>query len=151
MSSLKQRLHDDLTAAMKAHDELRTATLRMTLAAITTEEVAGKQARELSDDEVVKVVGRELKKRRESAQLYDDAGRGELAARERDEAGVLEAYLPQQLSDAELAGLVAAAIADSGAEGPQAMGVVMKLVGPRVAGRADGARVAAEVRRQLAQ
>lgn len=150
MSGLKQRLHDDLTAAMKAHDELRTATLRMTLTAVTNEEVSGKQARELSDDEVVTVLAREAKKRREAAEAYDGAGRAELAERERAEGGVLDEYLPAQLSDAELAEIVAAAVAEAGASGPQAMGQVMKLVQPRVAGRAEGGRVAAEVRRRLA-
>jgi uncharacterized protein YqeY len=151
MSSLKQRLHDDLTAAMRAHDELRTATLRLTLTAITNEEVAGKQARELSDDDVLKLLAREAKKRRESAEAYDAAQRPELAERERAELGVLEAYLPAQLSDQELASLVAAAVEESGASGRQAMGQVMKLVSPRVAGRADGSRVAAEVRKQLGE
>ena len=147
--SLKQRLHDDLTTAIKARDTLRTATLRMALAAVSNEEVAGKAARTLSDDEVVAVLGREAKKRRESAEAFDSAGRTELADRERGEQAVLEEYLPAQLADDELATLVAQAIAETGADGPKAMGQVMKAVGPKVAGRAEGARVAAEVRRQL--
>ena len=151
MPELKARLHDDLNAAMKARDELTTATLRMALTAITTEEVAGKSARQLSDDEVVKVLAREAKKRREAAEAFASAGRAELAERERAEGRVLDAYLPAQLGEAALAELVRAAIAESGASAPNQMGVVMKLVQPRVAGRADGKRVSDEVRRQLAQ
>lgn len=149
MAELKARLHADLNTAMKARDELTTATLRMTLAAVTTEEVAGKQARELTDDEVQRVLTREAKKRRESAEAFDGAGRTELADRERAEGEVLARYLPAQLSDDELVELVAAAVAESGASGPQGMGSVMKLVQPRIAGRADGKRVSSEVRRQL--
>lgn len=147
---LKEQLRDEMTTAMKARDELRTATLRMVLTAVTNEEVSGKSARTLSDDEVVKVIAREAKKRRESAEAFDGAGRIELADRERAEYSVLEAYLPAQLSDDDLAGLVREAIATSGASGPQAMGQVMKVVQPKVAGRAEGGRIAAEVRRQLA-
>ncbi|HET7529620.1 MAG TPA: GatB/YqeY domain-containing protein [Mycobacteriales bacterium] len=147
---LKERLHADLTTAMKARDELTSATLRMALTAITNEEVAGKQARQLSDDEVVKVLGREAKKRREAAEAFAGAGRDELAARERAEGEVLAGYLPAQLDDDELAALVRAAVEETGASGPQAMGQVMKAVQPKVAGRAEGGRVAAEVRRQLA-
>jgi uncharacterized protein YqeY len=150
MPELKARLQADLTTAMKARDELTTATLRMALTAVTTEEVAGKSARELSDDEVLKVLGREAKKRRESAEAYDAAGRAELAARERAEGEVIDRYLPAQLDDAELAELVRAAIAEAGADSAQQLGTVMKLVQPRVAGRADGRRVSDEVRRQLA-
>lgn len=149
MPELKARLHADLTAAMKARDELTTATLRMSLTAITNEEVAGKTARELSDDEVLKVLGREAKKRRESAEAYDAAGRSALADRERAEGTVLDAYLPAQLGPEDLAELVRDAIAESGASTPQQMGAVMKLAQPKVAGRADGKRVSDEVRRQL--
>ena len=149
MSDLKSRLQSDLTTALKAHDELRLATVRMTLAAVRSEEVAGKQARELSDEDVIKVITREAKKRRESAEAYAAAGRPELAERERAEGAVLEDYLPTQLSDDELADLVRAAVAESGADGPRAMGAVMKLVQPTVAGRADGRRVSDEVKRQL--
>lgn len=150
MPSLKACLHDDLTTAMKARDELTTATLRMALTAITTEEVAGKSARELSDEEVLRVLTREAKKRVEAAEAFDDAKRRELAERERAEGAVLERYLPAQLDDTELAELVRVAVAESGAQGPGQMGVVMKIVQPRVAGRADGKRVSTEVRRQLA-
>jgi uncharacterized protein YqeY len=147
--AVKEQLRTDLTTAMKARDELTASTLRMVLTAITNEEVAGKQARELSDDEVLKVIAREGKKRRESIEAYTSAGREELADRERAEASVIDRYLPAQLSDAELAELVAAAIAESGADSPKAMGQVMKVLTPTIAGRADGGRVAAEVRRQL--
>lgn len=147
--ALKERLQSDLTTAMKARDELRAATLRMALTAITNEEVAGKQARVLTDDEVLTVLTREAKKRREAAEAFDDAGRAELATRERAEGEVLAGYLPAQLTDDELAELVRAAIAETGADNPKAMGQVMKVVQPQVTGRAEGGRVAAEVRRQL--
>ena len=149
MAALKDQLRADLTSAIKGRDELRASTLRMALTAVSTEEVAGATARELSDDEVLAVLRREAKKRREAAEAYDGAGRNELADRERAELSVLTAYLPAQLDDEQLRALVGAALAESGASGPRAMGAVMKLVGPRVGGRADGARVAAEVRRQL--
>jgi len=147
--TLKERLRADLTTAMKSRDELRAATIRMVLTAITTEEVAGKKARELSDDDVIKVLSREAKKRREAHEAYRAAGRAELAERESAEQQVIDGYLPEQLSADEIAELVKAAIEQTGAEGPQAMGQVMKVVQPQVAGRADGAAVAAEVRRQL--
>jgi hypothetical protein len=149
MPALKARLQSDLNQAMKSRDELRTATLRMTLAAITTEEVAGAAARELSDDEVQRVITRETRKRREAADAFDQGGRAELADRERAEGAVLEGYLPNQLDDMELADLVQAAVVEAGATEPRELGAVMKLVQPRVAGRADGRRVSDEVRRQL--
>jgi uncharacterized protein YqeY len=148
--TLKQRLHDDLTAAIKARDAVRTSTLRMALSAVTTEEVSGAAARELGDEEVVRVLTREAKKRREAAEAFTSGGRPELAERERAEGGVLEGYLPAQLGDEELAAVVGRAIAETGASGPKAMGAVMKAVTSTVAGRAEGGRVAAEVRRQLA-
>jgi hypothetical protein len=149
MAELKERLRTDLSAAMRARDQVRMRTLRSALTAITNEEVAGQSARELSDDEVMKVLTREAKKRREAAEAFGSAGRGEQAAAERAEGEVLAGYLPAQLSDAELGDLVAAAIAAAGASGMSAMGPVMKAVTPQVAGRAEGARVAAEVRKQL--
>lgn len=149
MSDLKARLHADLTTAMKARDELRTATLRMVLTAVKTEEVSGGEARELDDAAVLKVLAREGKKRRESAEAYTNAGRAELADREVAEGRVIDEYLPAQLSDSELGALVAAAVAESGATSPQQMGAVMKLVTPKVAGRAEGGRVAAAVRQAL--
>lgn len=148
--SLKDTLHSDLTDAMRAQDDVRRATLRMALTAITNEEVAGKVARELSDDEVLKVLARELKKRKEAATAFSDAGHPDRAAAELAEAAVLEGYLPAQLDDDALRALVTATVAELGASGPQAMGQVMKAVQPKIAGRADGARVAAEVKRQLA-
>ena len=150
MSALKQRLQDDLTVAMKARDELRTATLRMALSALTNEEVAGKQQRELSDAEVEGVLRREVKKRAEAAEAFASGGRAESAERERAESDVLSAYLPANLSDDELTALVDAAVAETGATAPNQMGQVMKVLTPRVAGRADGAKVAAAVRARLA-
>jgi uncharacterized protein YqeY len=151
MSELKDRLRTDLTAAMKARDELRASTLRMALTAITNAEVAGKQARELSDDDVIGVVASEAKKRREAAEAFEDAGRAESAAKERAEAEVLADYLPEQLSEEEIRALVAATIDQLGVagEGMKAMGRVMGTLQPQVKGRADGAVVSAEVRRQL--
>ena len=149
MAALKDRLRGDLTAAMKARDEVRVRTLRMTLTAVATEEVAGASARELSDGDVLKILTREAKRRREAAEAFAVAGRAEQAAAERAEGEILAGYLPAQLSAAELGALVTAAITETGASGPGAMGQVMKAVTPQVAGRADGARVAAEVRRQL--
>jgi uncharacterized protein len=149
MPELKARLHADLNAAMKARDEVTTATLRMALTAITNAEVAGKQARELSDDEVVTVLGHEAKKRREAAEAYNAAGRAELAGRERAEGEVIDRYLPQQLDDAEVAELVRTAIAEAGATSARDLGAVMKILKPQTAGRADGRRVSEEVRRQL--
>jgi uncharacterized protein len=146
---LKDRLRADLTTAMKARDELRTATLRMVLAAVSAEEVSGMEARELTDDEVQAVLRREAKKRREAAEAFGSAGRTDQAARERAEGDVLADYLPAQLDDADLAAMVADVITRTGASGGKDMGKVMGAVQGAVAGRADGARVAAEVRRQL--
>ena len=150
MGELKDRLKQDLTTSMKARDELRTATLRMVLTALGNEEVAGKAARTLSADEELKVVTREAKKRREAAEAFRSGGAQDRAARELAEEEVLAAYLPAQLSDDELAALVAEALAETGASGPQAMGQVMKAVNPKVAGRAEGGRVAAAVKAALA-
>lgn len=149
MAELKERLRADLNAAMRARDQVRLRTLRMALTSITNEEVAGPAARDLTDDEIVKVLTREARKRREAAEAFSAAGRDGQAAAERAEGEVLAGYLPAQLSDDELVALVAAAIAETGASGLPGMGLVMKTVTPRVAGRADGARVAAEVRRRL--
>jgi len=149
VSELKDRLQADLTSAMRARDELATATLRMALAAVTTEEVAGSTARELSDDEVLRVLGREAKKRSEAAEAFQAGGRPELADRERAEGAVLDRYLPTQLDDAEVAELVRAAIAETGATDVRQMGAVMRAAQARAAGRADGKRLSTEVRRQL--
>ncbi|MFD8257705.1 GatB/YqeY domain-containing protein [Streptomyces griseoluteus] len=151
-TTLKSKLHDDLNAAIRERDELRSATLRLTLAAITKEEVAGKEKRELSDDEVLKVITKEAKKRREAADAFAQGGRPEQAEREKAEGELLATYLPKQLSDDELTTIVAQAVEEAkagGAEGPRAMGAVMKIVNPKVAGRADGGRVAAIVKQQL--
>jgi uncharacterized protein len=149
MAELKERLRTDLNDAMRARDQVRLRTLRMALTSITNEEVSGASARELTDDEVLRVLTREAKKRREAAEAFGAAGREEQAAAERAEGDVLAGYLPAQLDDEELAALVAAAIEQTGAAGPSGIGQVMKAVTPKVAGRAEGGRVAAEVRRQL--
>ena len=149
MAELKDRLRADLNDAMRARDQVRMRTLRMALTSITNEEVAGASARDLSDEEIVKILTREARKRREAAEAFGAAGRSEQAAAERAEGDVLADYLTAQLGDDQLAELVTAAIAEIGATGMKSMGQVMKTVTPRGAGRADGARVAAEVRRQL--
>ncbi|MET7692675.1 GatB/YqeY domain-containing protein [Streptomyces sp. NPDC005483] len=153
MTTLKSKLQVDLNAAIKGRDELRSSTLRMTLAAITNEEVAGKEKRELSDAEVLKVITKEAKKRREAADAFAQGGRAESAEREKAEGEVLAEYLPKQLSDEELKDIVAQAVEEAkaaGAEGPRAMGAVMKIVNPKVAGLAEGGRVAAAVKKLLA-
>ncbi|RKT52092.1 GatB/YqeY domain-containing protein [Saccharothrix australiensis] len=155
MAELKARLQADLTTAIKNRETVRAGALRMALAAITTEEVSGKSARELSDDEVLKVITREVKKRREAAEAFAGAGRAEQAELERSESAVLEGYLPAQLDDAELAALVDAAVAEVAAQlgeqpGQRQMGQVMKAVNAKVAGRAEGGRVAAAVKAKLA-
>jgi uncharacterized protein len=154
MAELKEQLRNDLTAALKARDNVTVATLRMALAAVTNEEVAGKAAKELSDDDVRRVLGKELKKRKEAAEAFDGAGRAEQAATERAEAAVLSSYLPAELSDAELESLVDEVLGEVAgqlgeAPGPKQMGQVMKAANARVAGRADGGRVAAVVRSKL--
>jgi len=154
MAELKALLRSDLTQAMKARDKLRTATLRMLLAAIQTEEVSGKQARDLSDEEIVKVLTKESRKRAESAEIYTQNGRGELAANERAEARVIDEYLPTPLTDAELADVADTAIAEVAetlGERPtmKQMGLVMKTATAIAAGKADGARLSAAVKERL--
>ncbi|WP_286930822.1 MULTISPECIES: GatB/YqeY domain-containing protein [Aeromicrobium] len=151
MSALKDQLRDDLNTALKARDALRTSVIRMVLAAITNAEVAGKEARELTDDDVLTVLSSEAKKRRESATAFDEGNRPELADKERAEAAILAEYLPEPLSDEEISALVAGVIEQTGAagEGMKAMGKVMGAVTAQTKGRADGGAVAAEVRRQL--
>jgi uncharacterized protein len=151
VSQLKDRLRTDLTAAIKARDGVRSSTLRMALTAITNAEVAGKEARELTDEDVLAVLTGEGKKRREAAEAFDQAGRAEQAAKERAEFEVLSDYLPEQLTDEEISSLVSEAIESTGAraEGMRAMGKVMGALQPAVKGRADGGAVAAEVRKQL--
>jgi uncharacterized protein YqeY len=153
MPSLTERLRADLTSAMKQRDEVRTAALRMALTALSTEQASGSVHRELSDDEVVTVLTRESKKRREAAEAFAAAGRAASAERERAEQAVLAAYLPAALSDTELDDLVQQAVTDAaatGATGPAAMGAVMKRLQPAVRGRADGAEVARRVKAALA-
>jgi uncharacterized protein YqeY len=151
MSALKDRLRSDLTAAMKARDALRAGTLRMVLTAVTNAEVAGKQARELSDDDVLGVLTSEAKKRREAAEAFDAGHRPELAQKERDEAAVLAEYLPEQLTADEVRALVESTIEQLGVagDGMKAMGRVMGALQPQVKGRADGGVVAAEVKKAL--
>jgi uncharacterized protein YqeY len=149
MAGLKEQLQANLTAAIKSRDEVTSATLRMVLAAITTEEVSGKQARELTDEDVVTVLSREAKKRREASDAYIDAGRMELAEREQAELAVLVTYLPEQLDEAEILAIVNQAVAQVDATGPAAIGAVMKIVQPQVKGRADGGQVAALVKAAL--
>ncbi len=148
--SLKETVQSDLHDAIRARDQVRAGTLRMALSAITTEEVSGDQARVLTDDEVLKVLAKEAKKRKEASSAYAGAQRPELAEREDAELAVLEGYLPAQLDDAELGRLVAEAVQETGATGMPQMGQVMKAAQVEVAGRADGGRVAAVVRQVLA-
>ncbi|MEU4156002.1 GatB/YqeY domain-containing protein [Actinoplanes sp. NPDC026670] len=150
MGTLKDRLNEDLHTAMKARDELITSTLRMALSAVRTAEVAGDEARELSDDEVLAVLTKEAKKRREAATAFAGAGRADQAAKETAEGEVLDRYLPKQLTDAEIAEIVTQALTAGGFSGKAQMGPAMKAAQAAVAGRAEGGRVAAEVRRQLA-
>jgi len=151
VGALKAQLQADMRAAMKARDELATSTLRMALSAIRNAEVAGAEARELTDDQVIGVLTKEAKKRREAADAFAAAGRAESAEKERAEGEVLARYLPVQLSDDDVAAIVAGALAEGGFTGPAQMGPAMKAAQAAVAGRAEGARVAAEVRKQLAQ
>jgi uncharacterized protein YqeY len=149
MGTLKDRLNDDLRTAMKGREELTTSTLRLALAAVRNAEVSGTAARDLSDDEVLAVLSKEAKKRREAATAFADAGRTDQAAKENAEGEILDRYLPKQLSDAEIADLVAGALQAGGFSGKAQMGPAMKAAQAAVAGRAEGGRVAAEVRRQL--
>lgn len=150
MSTLKQQLQADLTDAMRARDQVRAGSLRMALTAVTNEEVAGKEHRDLTDDDVLKVLTKEAKKRREASVAYTGAGRPELAAKEDAELAVLETYLPQQLSDDDLIAIVREAVSTSGASGMAQMGLAMKAANAAVAGQAEGGRVAAIVRQVLA-
>jgi uncharacterized protein YqeY len=151
MSDLKARLRDDLTTSIKARDALRSSTLRMVLSAVTKEEVAGKEARELTDEDVLAVLTSESKKRREAAEAFEGAGRTEQATKERAEAGIIADYLPEQLGEDEIAALVTATIDELGVreDGLRAMGRVMGALQPKTKGRADGGVVAAAVRSQL--
>jgi uncharacterized protein YqeY len=149
MSTLKTRLESDLRTSMKAREELVTSTLRMALTAVRAAEVSGTAARELSDDEVLAVLTKEAKKRREAATAFADAGRTDSAAKERAEEKILAAYLPTPLSDEELRDIVSGALSAAGITDKAKLGPAMKAAQAAVAGRAEGGRVAAEVRRQL--
>ncbi len=153
MGSLKERLREDLTAAMRARDEVAKSTLRSVLTAITKAEVAGKQQTTLTDDQVIGVIRSELGKRKEAAEIYDKAGRDELAARERSEIKLLSPYLPAELSDDDLGAIVAEEVLtarENGVEGPRAMGAVIKAVRERVGVHAEGSRIARAVKAALA-
>ena len=147
--ALKEKLQNDLTEAMRARDEVRSSTIRMVLTAIKNEEVSGKEARDLSDAEVINVLSREAKKRREAAEAFEQAGANDRAANEKAEGVIIAEYLPAQLSEAELKDLIASAIAETGATGPQQMGLVMKSIQPKIAGRADGGIVSSLVKAAL--
>jgi uncharacterized protein YqeY len=147
--ALKEKLQNDLTEAMRARDEVRSSTIRMVLTAIKNEEVAGKEVRDLSDAEVITVLSREAKKRREAAEAFEQAGANDRAANEKAEGVIIAQYLPAQLSEAELKDLIASAIAETGATGPQQMGLVMKSIQPKIAGRADGGIVSSLVKAAL--
>ena len=147
--ALKEKLQNDLTEAMRARDEVRSSTIRMVLTAIKNEEVSGKEARDLSDAEVITVLSREAKKRREAAEAFEQAGASDRATNEKAEGAIIAEYLPAQLSESEIKELIAVAIAESGATGPQQMGQVMKLIQPKIAGRADGGIVSSLVKAAL--
>jgi len=147
--SIKETLQKNLTEAIRSRDEITSGTIRMVLSAITNEEVAGKEARVLSDDEVITVLTREAKKRREAAEAFETAGRTDKAALEKSEGEVIAKYLPAQLSEAEVATIIAEAIAATGASGPGDMGKVMGAVKPKIAGKADGGVVSALVKAAL--
>ena len=147
--ALKEKLQNDLTEAMRARDEVRSSTIRMVLTAIKNEEVSGKEARDLSDAEVITVLSREAKKRREAAEAFEQAGASDRAANEKAEGVIIAEYLPAQLSESEIKEMIAAAITETGATGPQQMGQVMKLIQPKIAGRADGGIVSSLVKAAL--
>ena len=147
--SIKEQLKKDLTEAIRGRDEITSGTIRMVLTAITNEEVAGKEARVLSDEEVITVLSREGKKRREASEAFENAGRADKAALEKSEGEVIAKYLPAQLSEADIAAIIADAIASTGAQDPGDMGKVMGAVKPKIAGKADGGLVSALVKAAL--
>ena len=147
--ALKEKLQNDLTEAMRARDEVRSSTIRMVLTAIKNEEVSGKEARNLSDAEVISVLSREAKKRREAAEAFEQAGAKDRADNEKAEGVIIAGYLPEQLSEAELKEMIASAIKETGATGPQQMGLVMKSIQTEIAGRADGGTVSSLVKAAL--
>jgi uncharacterized protein YqeY len=146
---LKEKLQSDLTDAIRSQDAVKSGTIRMLLAAITNEEVAGKSAKVLSDAEVITVLSREAKKRREAVEAYTTAKRDDLANKEKEEAAVIALYLPEQLSEAAIKKLIADAIAETNASGPAGMGLVMKVLQPKIAGKADGGVVSSLVKAAL--
>ena len=148
---LKEKLQSDLTDAIRSKDGVKSGTIRMLLAAITNEEVAGKSAKVLSDAEVITVLSREAKKRREAVEAYTNARRDDLANKEKEEAAVIALYLPEQLSEADIKKLIADAIAETNASGPAGMGLVMKVLQPKIAGKADGGLVSTLVKAALSQ
>ncbi len=148
---LKEKLQADLTNAIRSRNEVVSGTVRMLLAAITNEEVAGKAAKVLTDAEIITVLSREAKKRREAVEAYTQAKRDDLASKEKAEAAVIANYLPEQLSEDEIKKLIQAAIAETGAAGPAGMGLVMKVLQPKIAGKADGGVVSGLVKAALAQ
>ena len=148
---LKEKLQADLTDAIRSRNEVVSGTVRMLLAAITNEEVAGKAAKVLTDAEIVTVLSREAKKRREAVEAYTQAKRDDLAGKEKAEAAVIANYLPEQLSEDEIKKLIQAAIAETDAKGPAGMGLVMKVLQPKIAGKADGGVVSGLVKAALAQ
>ena len=148
---LKEKLQSDLTDAIRSKDGVKSGTIRMLLAAITNEEVAGKSAKVLSDAEVITVLSREAKKRREAVEAYTNAKRDDLANKEKEEAAVIALYLPEQLSEADIKKLIMDAIAETNASGPSGMGLVMKVLQPKIAGKADGGLVSSLVKAALSQ
>ena len=148
---LKEKLQSDLTDAIRSKDGVKSGTIRMLLAAITNEEVAGKSAKVLTDAEVITVLSREAKKRREAVEAYTNAKRDDLASKEKEEAAVIALYLPEQLSEADIKKLIADAIAETNASGPAGMGLVMKVLQPKIAGKADGGVVSSLVKAALSQ
>ena len=148
--SLKEKLQSDLTDSMRNRDEIRSSTLRMILTSIKNEEVSGKEARELTDSELITVLSREAKKRREAAEAFDQAGAKDRADTERAEGSIIAEYLPKQLSEDEIRGLISLAIRETGASSPSQMGLVMKSLQPKIAGKADGALVSSLVKAALA-
>jgi len=148
---LKEKLQSDLTDAIRSKDGVKSGTIRMLLAAITNEEVAGKSAKVLSDAEVITVLSREAKKRREAVEAYTNAKRDDLANKEKEEAAVIALYLPEQLSEADIKKLITEAIAETNVAGPAGMGLVMKVLQPKIAGKADGGFVSSLVKAALTQ
>ena len=148
---LKEKLQSDLTEAIRGRAEVKSGTIRMLLSAITNEEVSGKAARILTDAEIVTVLSREAKKRREAVDAYIAAKRTDLADKEKAEGDVIAEYLPAQLSEDEIKKMIADAIAETGAAGPAGMGQVMKILSPKIAGKADGGVVSGLVKTALGQ